>query len=153
MQNQFLWFAKEDGYAAGEQSAACIFPASPWPLRRCQGSSHVVPWSVALCEQGETHKLCSLTATLSCCYFCNLNPMSFLDFFSPLMMKAGEKITASEERDQQQAFPMPAFTPVLDLLQNPKYFEMRQYLGIMIGVSLFHLGLSRLGLRPGLSQH
>lgn len=37
---------------------------------------------VAPCSQRETHKLCSLTATLSCCCFCNLSQMSFLDFLS-----------------------------------------------------------------------
>lgn len=43
-------------------------------------------------------------------------------------------------RDQRQAFSVPAFTPFLHPLQNPKYFEIWQYLGITTGASLFHLG-------------
>ena len=59
-------------------------------------------------------------------------------------------ITASDERDQQQAFSVPDFTPVLHLLHNPKYFEIWQYLGIMTGVSLFHLGLQSAETQTGI---
>lgn len=36
---------------------------------------------------------------------------------------------------------MPASTLILHLLQNPNCFEIQRYLGMMSGVSLFHLRL------------
>lgn len=41
-------------------------------------------------------------------------------------------------------------TLVLHLLQDPRYTEMQQYLGIMIGVSLFHLGLQSAEIQTGI---